>query len=95
MKIFFGNSNYGIIVRVFANGPRDLGSIPDQVIPKTQKMVLYATLLNTQHYKVRIKSKVEQGKDDVVAIEKGAFGPPSTSFTILYNYNDEQSLYFA
>ena len=25
------------------------------VIPKTQKMVLDATLLNTQHYKVRIK----------------------------------------
>ena len=31
------------------------------VIPKTQKMVLDATLLNTQHYKVRIKGKVEKG----------------------------------
>ena len=30
------------------------------VIPKTQKMVLDATLLNTQNYKVRIKGKVEQ-----------------------------------
>ena len=30
------------------------------VIPKTQKMVLDAALLNTQHYKVRIKGKVEQ-----------------------------------
>ena len=29
-----------------------------QVIPKTQKMVLDASLLNTQHYKVRIKGKV-------------------------------------
>ena len=47
------------MVRVFANGPGDLDSIPDRVIPKTQKMVLDATLLNTQHYKVRIKSKVE------------------------------------
>ena len=27
-----------------------LGSIPDQFIPKTQKMVLDATLLNAQHY---------------------------------------------
>ena len=43
------------MVRVFANGPGDLGSIPGRVIPKTQKMVLDATMLNTQHYKVRIK----------------------------------------
>ena len=46
--------------RVFANGPGDRGSIPAQVIPKTQKMVLDAALLNTQHYKVWIKGKVEQ-----------------------------------
>ena len=36
----------------------DQGSIPDQVIPKTQKMVLDASLLNNQRYKVRIKGKV-------------------------------------
>ena len=47
-------------IRVFANGPGDLGSIPGRVIPKTQKMVLDASLLNTQHCKVRIKGKVEQ-----------------------------------
>ena len=46
-------------VRVFANGPGDLGSIPGRVIPKTQKLVLDASLLNTQHYKGRIKGKVE------------------------------------
>ena len=34
-----------------------------QVIPKTQKMVLDATLLDTQHYKVRIKGKVEQSRE--------------------------------
>ena len=45
---------------VFANGPGDLGSIPGRVIPKTLKMELDTTLLNTQHYKVRFKSKVEQ-----------------------------------
>ena len=45
--------------RVFANGLGDLGSIPSQVIPKTQKMVLDASLLNTQQYKVGIKGKVE------------------------------------
>ena len=51
-------------------------------------MVLDATLLNTQHYKLRIKGKVEQFRErskhpplhlGVVAIEKGAFGPPSTT----------------
>ena len=51
---------YGPAVRVFANGPGDLGSIPGRVIPKTLKMVLDTTLLNTQHYKVRFKGKVEQ-----------------------------------
>ena len=46
--------------RVITNGPGDRGSIPGPVIPKTQKMELDATLLNTQHYKIRIKDKVEQ-----------------------------------
>ena len=50
----------GLICRVFANFPGDRGSIPGRVIQKTQKMVLDAALLNTQHYKVGIKSKVEQ-----------------------------------
>ena len=51
------------MVRVFANGPRDQISIPGHVIPKTQKMVLDAALLYTQHYKVCIKSKVEQSRE--------------------------------
>ena len=52
----------GLAVRVFANGSGDLSSIPGRVIPKTQKMVLDASLLNTQHCKVRIKGKVEQSR---------------------------------
>ena len=72
--------------RVFANGPGDQSSIPGQVIPKTQKMALDATLLNTQHYKVQIKGKVEEIQEkelrpslylSVVPIEKGAFGAPT------------------
>ena len=55
----------GLAVRVFANGPGDQGLIPGRVIPKTQKMVLDAFLLNTQHYKVRIKGKVEQSREGV------------------------------
>ena len=52
-----------IYFRVFANGPGDLGSIPGRVIPKTLKMELDTTLLNTQHYKVRFKGKVEQSRE--------------------------------
>ena len=48
----------GLVGKVFANGPGDMGSIPDRVIPKTLKIVLNASLLNTQQYKVRIKGKV-------------------------------------
>ena len=43
--------------RVYAHGPGNRGSIPDRVIPKTQKMVLDAYLPNTQHDKARIKGK--------------------------------------
>ena len=40
------------MVRVFANGPEDLGSIPGRVIQKKIfKMVLDAFLLNPQYYK--------------------------------------------
>ena len=56
--------------RVFANGSGVLGLIPGRVIPKTQKMILDAALLNTQHYKVNtqpykvhIKGKVEQSRE--------------------------------
>ena len=48
---------------MFANGPGDLGSIPGRVIPKTLKLVLDTSLLNTQQYKVRIKGKVEQSRE--------------------------------
>ena len=78
------------MVRVFASGPGDLRSIPGRVIPQTQKMVLDPSLLNTQHYKVRVKGKVEQSRErsstlpihlGVVAIEKRDLGSPSTTVT--------------
>ena len=47
----------GLISRVFTNG---LGA---RVLPRTQKTVLDAALLSTQHYKVRIKGKVEQSRE--------------------------------
>ena len=53
------NRPNGLIGRAFANGLEDQGWI----LPKTQKMVLDASKLNTPHYKVRIKSKVEQSRE--------------------------------
>ena len=48
-------SSVPLVGRVLANGPRDLGSIPGRVIPKTLKIVLDTSLLNSQQYKVSIK----------------------------------------
>ena len=55
--LYCRNRPIGIMVWVFANGLEDRVSIPGQVTTKTQKMILYASLLNNQHYKVRIKGK--------------------------------------
>ena len=80
---------------MFANGPGYLGSIPGRFISKTSKMGLNTSLLKTQHYKVRIKGKVEQSRErsrtlplhlSVVAIEKGAFWSQSTKRRQLYFY---------
>ena len=43
----------GLVGRVFANGLEDRGSIPGRVKPKTLKMVLDISLLNTPQYKVQ------------------------------------------
>ena len=59
---------FGLMGRVFTNGPGDLSSIPGHVIPNTLKMVLDTSLLNTQYYKVRIKGKVEQSKESSCAL---------------------------
>ena len=60
--LFFYNS-LDPVGRVFANDQVDLGSIPGRVIPKTLKMVLDTSLLNTQQYKVCIKGKMEQFRE--------------------------------
>ena len=82
---------------MFANGPGDRDSIPGRVTPNTQKMEVGTALLNTQHYKVRIKGKVEQSWEwssalhlGVVGIEKRTFGSPSTKVVnnLLFLYND-------
>ena len=80
---------------MFANVSGDLGSIPGRVIPKTLKMILDSSSLNTQQYKVCIEGKVEQSRErssapqhlGVVAVEKGAFWflqlwPPTFIYTV-------------
>ena len=57
------NGKSGLMSRVFVNDPEDQGSVAGGVIPKTQKIVLDAALLNTQHYKISVKGKVEQYKE--------------------------------
>ena len=58
----------GIMVRVFVAGLGDQGSITDRVRPKTQTLVVDVALLNTQHYKVGIKGKVEQSSERSCAL---------------------------
>ena len=53
----------GTVGRVFISGSGELGSIPGHLIPNTLEMALDTSLLNTQQYKVLIKSKVEQSKE--------------------------------
>ena len=53
------------MVRVFSNGPGDLVQSQVESYPNTQKMVLDAALLNTHHYKVRIKGRVEQCREKI------------------------------
>ena len=84
------NQARGLMSWMFTHGSGDWGSIPGRVIPKTQKMVLDIALLNTQHYKVWIKGKI-QGMEKRsplhlgVVIEKRAFGSPSTTVVNLGN----------
>ena len=61
----------GQVGRVFANGPGDLGSIHVLVIPKTLKMVLDTSLLNTQQ--IRYVSRVKWSNPG-----KGVASSPTT-----------------
>ena len=53
------------MVKVFAEGSGDQDSIPGQVIPKTQKVVLDTSLLNTQHYNIWVKDKLSNPRKGV------------------------------
>ena len=53
------------ICRVFVNG--DQGSNPSRVIPKVKNFTWWS-LLNTQYYKLRIKSKEEKSREKSSAL---------------------------
>ena len=57
------NRSTGQVFGVFTNDPGDRNSVPGQVIPKNQKMIIDASWLNTQHYKVWTKGKLEQSRE--------------------------------
>ena len=46
------------MVRMFANGPEDQGSIPGRVISKSQKMILDASLLSIIRYGSKVSGVV-------------------------------------
>ena len=54
---FHTNWLIGLVGRVFANGPEDLGSIPGRVIPKTLKWYLIPPRLTLSH--IRYVSRVK------------------------------------
>ena len=72
------------MARVFVNIPGYLGLIPGRVIPRAQKMVRDASLLNTQQYRVQIKGKRSNLEGREVpsptlrcSIENRAYGRPT------------------
>ena len=77
------NQAIGLMSRMFANGLEDRGSILGRVIPKIQKWYLMLLCLSLSI--IWQASRAIQGWSSafllhlgVVAIVKGAFGPPST-----------------
>ena len=73
--------------RVFANGPGDWGSIPGQVIPKTQKkMILDTSLLNTQCYKVHIRVKWSNPGKRVAPSLCSSYWKGSLRVALIYNH---------
>ena len=82
------------MVWLFANGLGDWGSIPGRFILKIQKMVIDASLLNTQHFKVWIKGKWSNP-------EKGVAPSPTPqycsywkgSFWVTFKYGRQAYIY--
>ena len=75
-----------MMVRVFANGQGIRVSIPDLVMPNTQKMVLDAAFLNTQRYKVQIKCNLSNPWKAVVLSLTNLCCRLKGSLQVTFNY---------
>ena len=76
-----------LIGRLFANCPRDWGSIPGRVIPMTQKVVLGISLFNTQliRYVSRVKwSNQEKGVAPSPTLRCSSYWKGSLQVTLDY-----------
>ena len=63
LTLFLVEQFIGQVGRVFASGPGDRGFNPRSSHTKDLKMIPDTSLLNTQHYKIPIKGKVEQSRE--------------------------------
>ena len=89
MKSYMGSNKFwpsrnrliGLVGRVFANGPGDLGSIPGRV--RLLKWYLKPPCLTLSNIRYVSRVKWNNPRKGVVAIEKGAFLSPSTTVTNL------------
>ena len=91
-QLYIPNRLIGLVGRVFTSVP----GAWVHVIPKSLKMVLDGSLLNTQQYKVRIKGKVEQSRETCSVLlcnsalwrlkRKPSSRPLLRSLTLLYLY---------
>ena len=70
--------------RVFANGPENRDQFQ---VESYQKIVLDAALLNTQHYKWRIKGKVKQSREMSSALLY-TWSPSTKVANFTYEYFD-------
>ena len=86
--------NRPIGLGVFTNVPGDWGSILGRVIPKTEKMILDTSFLNTQHYKKRFKEKLSNpGKGVAPSPTPRCSSYWKGSFWVALNYGHQLILF--
>ena len=75
---------------LYVSGPGDQSSIESSL--QRLKMLLNTTLLNTQHYKVRIKGIVEQSRERSIALPLHICVVAFEKFRVAHDYG-RQLLY--
>ena len=83
----------GLVDWVFVISPRDRGSIRGRVIPKTQKMVLDTSWLNTQYYNAHIEGKAEQSRERSIALSSVEVEGRTLLLRVTLDYGRQLFLY--